>query len=90
VGRIPWGDGAADIDPPRAPAIVFETSRTFSASLPLQDYIQMSTGLYGPLLVLEPGEKFDPETDKIFTFGRDGADDFNDPFALNGSSQPPG
>src|SRR6266568_8670597 len=34
VDRIPWGDGAADIDPPRAPAIVFETSRTFSASLP--------------------------------------------------------
>jgi len=28
VDRIPWGDGAADIDPPRAPAIVFETSRT--------------------------------------------------------------
>src|SRR5437016_908886 len=31
VGRTPWGDGAADIDPPRAPAILFETSHTFSA-----------------------------------------------------------
>src|SRR6266581_9189519 len=31
VDRIPWGDGAADIDPPRAPAILFETSHTFSA-----------------------------------------------------------
>src|SRR5437667_12822881 len=34
VDRIPWGDGAANIDSPRAPAIVFETSRTFSACLP--------------------------------------------------------
>ena len=67
--------------PPRSGTFIYHTH--------LQDYIQMSTGLYGPLLVLEPGEKFDPETDKIFTFGRDGADDINDPFVLNGSPQPP-
>src|SRR5438128_1222338 len=28
VGRIPWGDGAADIDPPRPRAIVLEKSYT--------------------------------------------------------------
>jgi hypothetical protein len=30
VATISWGDGAADIHPPRAPAILFETSHTFS------------------------------------------------------------
>jgi hypothetical protein len=67
--------------PPRAGTFIYHTH--------LQDYIQMSTGLYGPLLVLEPGEKFNPETDKILTFGRDGADDESDPFVLNGKAQPP-
>jgi hypothetical protein len=66
--------------PPRAGTFIYHTH--------LQDYIQMSTGLYGPLLVLEPGEKFESEADKILTLGRDGADDDNDPFALNGSTQP--
>src|SRR6266480_4924337 len=42
VDGIPWGDGAADIDPPRAPAIVFETSRTFSASLSVPNPVPYS------------------------------------------------
>ena len=77
----PGGSFVVRMTPPRAGTFIYHTH--------LQDYIQMSTGLYGPLVVLEPGEKFDSETDKIFTFGRDGADDINDPFALNGSTQPP-
>jgi manganese oxidase len=77
----PGGSFVVRMTPPRSGTFIYHTH--------LQDYIQMSTGLYGPLLVLEPGEKFDPETDKIFTFGRDGADDINDPFVLNGSPQPP-
>jgi hypothetical protein len=34
--------------------------------------MQMGSGLYGPIIVLEPGERFDPETDKILFFGAAG------------------
>lgn len=33
---------------------------------------QMGAGLYGPIIVLEPGQKFDPETDKVLFFGTAG------------------
>jgi FtsP/CotA-like multicopper oxidase with cupredoxin domain len=35
--------------------------------------MQMGAGLYGPILVLEPGERFDPETDRILFFGTAGS-----------------
>ena len=53
----------------------------------INDYGQLSTGLYGPLVVVEPGHLFDPETEKIFVFGR-GPDEDNDPVLINGSSTP--
>ena len=93
-GVVSWSGDAQNLMPAIAPGnafVVYMTpprSGTFIYHTHLQDYIQMSTGLYGPLLVLEPDEKFDPETDKIFIFGRDGADDFEDPFVLNGKAQP--
>jgi len=49
---------------------------------------QLGEGLTGPLLVLEPGEKFNPSTDKIFLFTRDGMES-NEPLLMNGSPQPP-
>ena len=94
-GVVSWSGDAQNLMPSIAPGGSFVVrmtpprTGTFIYHTHLQDYLQMSTGLYGPLLVLEPGEKFDPETDKIFTFGRDGADDFEDPLALNGRVQPP-
>jgi FtsP/CotA-like multicopper oxidase with cupredoxin domain len=33
---------------------------------------QMGSGLYGPIIVVEPGQKFDPETDRILFFGAAG------------------
>ena len=33
---------------------------------------QISTGLYGPIVVVEPGERFDPETDRLLFFGTAG------------------
>jgi FtsP/CotA-like multicopper oxidase with cupredoxin domain len=33
---------------------------------------QISSGLYGPIIVLEPGQKFDPETDRVLIFGAAG------------------
>ncbi|HEX8946210.1 MAG TPA: multicopper oxidase domain-containing protein [Gemmatimonadaceae bacterium] len=33
---------------------------------------QISSGLYGPIIVLEPGQKFDPEMDRVLIFGAAG------------------
>ena len=55
--------------------------------------MQMGSGLYGPIIVLEPGERFDPETDKILFFGTAGT--ATNPvfgpfpsFVMNGKTQP--
>jgi hypothetical protein len=48
----------------------------------------LGEGLTGPLIVLAPGEKFDPVTDKIFLFSRDGTEG-TEPLLLNGIPQPP-
>ena len=34
--------------------------------------LQLLQGMYGPLIVLNPGERFDPETDKIFLISEGG------------------
>jgi FtsP/CotA-like multicopper oxidase with cupredoxin domain len=54
---------------------------------------QMGDGLYGPIIVLEPGQKYDPETDRTFFFGTAG---FLESFLaappsviMNGSAKPP-
>jgi FtsP/CotA-like multicopper oxidase with cupredoxin domain len=55
---------------------------------------QMGSGLYGPIIVVEPGQKFNPETDRILFFGTAGAyknvvfGPFPS-FVLNGSAEPP-
>ena len=48
---------------------------------------QLGGGLTGPIVVLPPGEKFDPATDKIFLFSHDGTDG-TEPLLLNGIPQP--
>jgi manganese oxidase len=47
---------------------------------------QLAQGLYGPFLVLEPGEPVDPETDRIFLLGSLGAGE-DPPAAVNGQLQ---
>ena len=48
---------------------------------------QLSSGLYGPLIVLEPGQTYDPETDRIFLLGWGGPGEEAPPI-LNGSPEP--
>ena len=50
--------------PPRTGTFIYHTH--------LHDMSQLTAGLYGPLLVLEPGQQFDPRTDHVFTVGWDG------------------
>jgi FtsP/CotA-like multicopper oxidase with cupredoxin domain len=54
---------------------------------------QMGSGLYGPIIVVEPGQRFDPETDRILFFGSAGHTE--NPifgpmpgFLMNGKAQP--
>ena len=67
--------------PPRAGTFIYHTH--------WHDLEQLTGGLVGALIVLEPGEKYDSEHDKTFVFSRGGPDDLNDQFLINGSSQPP-
>jgi hypothetical protein len=40
------------------------------------------------LLVLELGQNYDPESDKVFMLGRAGVNEMHDPLVVNGSLQP--
>lgn len=48
---------------------------TFMYHTHLNDLEQITSGLYGALVVLEPGRPFDPRTDHVFVAAWDGADD---------------
>jgi FtsP/CotA-like multicopper oxidase with cupredoxin domain len=68
-------------------------SGTFMYHSHFNELQQISSGLYGAIVVLEPSQKFDPETDRVLLFS-DAALTVNPvvgPFAvalLNGRSQP--
>ena len=70
----------ARMSPPRAGTFIYHSH--------WHEQKQLGEGLAGPLIVLEPGTKFDPATDKTFLFSRDGVEG-NEPLLLNGSPQPP-
>lgn len=76
----PGGTFVARMTPPRAGTFIYHTH--------WHDAGQLTGGLYGPLIVMEPGQKFDPEVDKIFIIGRSGPDESKNPQLLNGRSQP--
>ena len=50
--------------PPRAGTFIYHTH--------LHDHRQLSSGLYGAMIVVEPGETFDPATDHVLVLGRSG------------------
>jgi FtsP/CotA-like multicopper oxidase with cupredoxin domain len=71
--------------PPRAGSFMYHTH--FSEAK------QMGSGLYGPIIVLEPGQHFDSETDKLLFFGTAGTGEnvITGPFPaylMNGSTAP--
>jgi len=68
----------AQLTPPRAGTFIYHTH--------IDDLKQLSSGLYGPLIVLPPGEKFDPETDRVLVISRAGPGET--PIWLNGSRSP--
>jgi FtsP/CotA-like multicopper oxidase with cupredoxin domain len=94
-GVAKWGGLGTNVTPPVEPGATFvarmapRSAGTFIYHTHWHDRTQLVAGLYGPLLVLEPGEKYDPETDKIFLISRGGSDGLmNRLILLNGSAQP--
>jgi len=61
--------------PPRAGSFMYHSH--------FNEARQMGGGLYGPIVVLEPGERYDPATDRVFFFGTAG-------YLVNFLKEPPG
>ncbi|MGI8619973.1 MAG: multicopper oxidase domain-containing protein [Gemmatimonadaceae bacterium] len=77
-------DGTFDaiFTPPRAGTFIYHSH--------LNEMNQIMSGMFGPLIVLEPGQKFDPELDRIFLVGAAGPinEGDNDMGTVNGEREP--
>jgi FtsP/CotA-like multicopper oxidase with cupredoxin domain len=91
AGWSGWGDRVAPAIAPGDSFVAHLTlprAGTFIYHTHLNDVRQLTSGLYGALVVLEPGAAFDPATDHVFVLGWDG--DGEPPrFVLNGDTAPP-
>jgi FtsP/CotA-like multicopper oxidase with cupredoxin domain len=76
----PGDSFAVSFTPPRAGTYIYHTH--------MDEGTQLVTGAYGPLIVLEPGQMFDPASDLIFMIGHAVDAGTNSP-AINGRHQPP-
>jgi FtsP/CotA-like multicopper oxidase with cupredoxin domain len=89
-----WGGSGAQVTPSIEPGQSFVArftpprAGTFIYHTHWHNFLQLTGGLYGPLIVLRPGQTFDPETDKTVVIGLGGADDMKSPILLNGGAQP--
>jgi FtsP/CotA-like multicopper oxidase with cupredoxin domain len=70
----------AHMAPPRAGTFIYYTH--------WHDEKQLMNGMYGPLIVLEPGQKYDPEHDKTFVFGTGRYAPFPVMMLVNGIPEP--
>jgi FtsP/CotA-like multicopper oxidase with cupredoxin domain len=88
-----WSGTPGDVRPAIAPGDSFVVRMTppragsFMYHVHSEPGHQLSQGLYGPFLVMEPGEPWDPETDRVFVLGSLGAET-NAPAAVNGEVEP--
>jgi manganese oxidase len=71
----PNGTFVVRITPPRTGTFIYHTH--------LHDTRQLTSGLYGAIVVVEPGETFDPSTDHVLVIGRSGPDP-DAPVVING------
>jgi FtsP/CotA-like multicopper oxidase with cupredoxin domain len=66
------------ITPPRAGTFIYHTH--------MDETDQLAQGMFGPFLVLEPGEEYDPEQDRVFVIA--GQADGEYPITINGQQEP--
>lgn len=76
----PGGSFRVQINPPRAGTFIYHTH--------MDETDQLVGGLYGPLLVLEPGESYDPERDRVYVVGGAVLDGKYEYATLNGQLDP--
>jgi FtsP/CotA-like multicopper oxidase with cupredoxin domain len=66
--------------PPRAGTFIYHTH--------WHDQDQLQNGVYGPLIVVPTGQKFDPASDKTFLFSLGLFEPFGELLLINGNPQP--
>jgi FtsP/CotA-like multicopper oxidase with cupredoxin domain len=90
-----WGGDAQHVTPAILPGARFVArftpprAGTFSYHTHFNDYVQLAAGLYGALIVTEPGHPLSGETDHVFVLGQQGFDELKDPLLINGAAVPP-
>ena len=88
-----WGGEGPRVTPMIAPGKSFDAlfapprAGTFMYHTHMNDLLQLSSGLYGALIVLPEGTTFDPETDKVLVLSRNGKRKDGE-LLLNGSTTP--
>jgi FtsP/CotA-like multicopper oxidase with cupredoxin domain len=81
MSAIQPGDSfAVHMTPPRAGTFIYHVHSEQSDEL--------NSGLYGSLIVLEPGRGWDPETDHVFVLSNGGPGDSFETIFINGSATP--
>ena len=75
----PGGTFPVRFTPPRTGTFIYHTH--------LHDDHQLTSGMYGALIVVDPGETFDPAEDHVVVLGRSGPGR-DAPVVLNGSRDP--
>jgi FtsP/CotA-like multicopper oxidase with cupredoxin domain len=76
-----WGSNGVSTTPPIVPGEQFVVrftpprAGTFIYHTHSHDTRQLASGLYGAIVVLEPGETFDPERDHVLVLGMEGDKD---------------
>ena len=76
---VPGGSFVARMTPPRAGTFIYHTH--------WHDKSQLINGLYGPLIVLPEGEKFDPSSDLSFVFSIGEFSNLQEIALINGTPQ---
>jgi len=88
-----WGGEGPKVSPMIMPGKSFDAvfapprAGTFMYHTHLNDLSQLSSGLYGALIVVPEGTKFQPESDKVFLLSRNGKRKDGE-LLLNGSTAP--
>ena len=93
-GVAGWSGTMQRLMPPIAPHDSFTAhltlprAGTFIYHTHLNDQETLTSGLYGAIVVLEPGAAFDPRTDHLFVVGQEGNDEVGR-YVVNGEAAPP-
>jgi FtsP/CotA-like multicopper oxidase with cupredoxin domain len=92
---VPWWGGIGE---KRTPAVepghrflvkmIPQRAGSFMYHTHWHDQAQLTGGVHGPMIVLAPGETYDPETDRPFLMSQSPGDPFGALLLMNGSPQP--